>query len=857
MNFSLFHRVVFVFLIAVSVPAFSQNPTMAKTPAWVKPNLPDLKAKSEDASSTGGFYYLLLDEQEHIAKQEMFRHYSYKLLTSDGVEKLSDISVTYDPSYQKLIFHKVVIHREGKELSQLSLGAIKNIQREENMDRNMYDDAVTSIIHLSDVRVGDVVEYSYTLKGYNSVFSGHYSQKVYFDYAVPIETSFNRIIVPRNSNLMFEYRNGEVKPSVATTSEGTEHVWLLSRGKAIIADNNQPEWYDPFRHVMITDFKNWREVSTWAIKHFEVSEAAKRQLASRIKDKFKETDPDLKLMEIIRFVQDEVRYLGFEGGLNSHKPHEPSKVFDQLYGDCKDKSLLLSSILQLNGFDSHPVLVNSMLRKRISDYVPTYSAFNHCITQVVHDGQTFYIDPTINYQGGRTIKENYLPNYGKGLVIRKESSDLIDLALPGEAEVEELHVFDLNTIGGEAFLTITTTYKGVEADIVRRQIAGTSLDEIKKFYLNYYGNLYPDILEEEPLSFTDDRSQNTLIVYEKYRIPTFWKPQEDSPNKIFCEIYPLGVEQLVNVEKSATRKSPYRLNFPVSYRHRTQVRLPEEWNIEPTDELIRSAYYHYQYTTSYENREINVYHHYKTLDDEVPVNALAKFTEDHQAMMNNLSYNLTYDKSVQNLSGVSWFAVIFSLGVLAVGLFLAYRLFIYDPKPSLDGSEGEEIGGWLFLVAIGIIFSPFRLLWDFLVANEFYENQTWTGLYLLKNWPMLALLTFELISNILLIIFSVLLMALFFKRRSSLPRMITIYYISLVSIQVIDIAAVNLLSDDDVSYQPLIQALIVASIWIPYFNLSQRVNETFVERLHDDQDVAQNPAEAIQPETVINENQSS
>ena len=48
----------------------------------------------------------------------------------------------------------------------------------------------------------------------------------------------------------------------------------------------------------------------------------------------------------VNFVQNEIRYMGIETGKYSHKANSPEKVFKQRYGDCKDKSLLLASILK-------------------------------------------------------------------------------------------------------------------------------------------------------------------------------------------------------------------------------------------------------------------------------------------------------------------------------------------------------------------------------------------------------------------------------------------------------------------------------------------------------------------------------
>src|SRR5690606_28080296 len=53
--------------------------------------------------------------------------------------------------------------------------------------------------------------------------------------------------------------------------------------------------------------------------------------------------------EATDFVQNEVRYMGVEVGEYSHRANKPEKVFDQRYGDCKDKSVLLSALLIYKG----------------------------------------------------------------------------------------------------------------------------------------------------------------------------------------------------------------------------------------------------------------------------------------------------------------------------------------------------------------------------------------------------------------------------------------------------------------------------------------------------------------------------
>ncbi len=77
-----------------------------------------------------------------------------------------------------------------------------------------------------------------------------------------------------------------------------------------------------------------------------------------------------KIAAVLNFVQEEVRYLGFESGLGSYKPFAPNQVFEQRYGDCKDKSLLMVTMLRKMGIEAYPVLVNTALKHNINAVLP-------------------------------------------------------------------------------------------------------------------------------------------------------------------------------------------------------------------------------------------------------------------------------------------------------------------------------------------------------------------------------------------------------------------------------------------------------------------------------------------------------
>lgn len=821
--------------------AQNRNVSIERAPAWVTPVAFDATAVPV-AGQEAGFYVLLIDEQQNIPREENYVHIAYKLLTTEGVQTMSDLSFDFDPSYQNFILHHISIHRDGQAIDKIPRAdAIRTIQREQSMDRYLYDGSLTAIINLTDVRVGDIVEYAYTRKGENPVYEGHIGRKIYFSYNFAYEKLFERLIVPPSPLLNLKYRNADVKPEIKTTSAGKEYIWTQKKTNAYVADNNLPDWYDGSQSVMVTNYDRWAEVASWASRHFRVSDAERQTLKERMTDRFETADKRKFAVEAIRFVQDEVRYLGFEAGLNSHKPHPPLKVFDQRFGDCKDKSLLLCSMLNTAGIEAYPVLVNTVLRDKIQNDVPAISAFNHCVVQIKLDDAVHYVDPTINNQGG-TLGSIAFPPYGKGLIIREGTTELEQLFSNGVSEITETQTIAIPDLEGEAYLQVTTTYTGGEADYMRSEFLSNNAETIQKNYVAYYGNLYADIESLNPIAHHDNRRDNIFTVEENYRIPAFWKPVASDEDLLYTEMYPQALQNYFNVTKSSQRTTPYRLQTPLTYHHTFNIKLPMEWGVTPDEAYIDNDYYHYEYYVRHAGKEINIETHYRTKQDHVPPDAFARFVSDHEKMFNNLTFQLSYNKNIAgNEKGISWLGIISALVSMGFGLWIALRLYYYyDPQPATSVSQYDSIGGWLILVAIGLIFSPFRIIYDLFQLPEVYDSQMWANLIALNRYDLFGFMLVTHVYNIVFLIYAVLILVLFIRRRSSLPRLITIYFavncFMTVTDSLIGAALDPSLVNQPDHYRNMFSAVFGAAIWIPYFNMSSRVKETFVKRVDDNDD---------------------
>lgn len=150
----------------------------------------------------------------------------------------------------------------------------------------------------------------------------------------------------------------------------------------------------------------------------------------------------------------------------------------------------------------------------------------------------------------------------------------------------------------------------------------------------------------------------------------------------------------------------------------------------------------------------------------------------------------------------------------------------------------EKIGGWLILLAIGLVLTPLRVL--VFLGKDFvpiFTTKTWsvlttpgTGAY----HPLWApILMFEGVGNTVLIVFSVIVAIYFFQKRRIVPKLMIALLLSNLFFVGADYFAANLIpgvgSQKDVEFMREFAGVVIAcSIWVPYFLVSKRVKATFV-----------------------------
>lgn len=153
------------------------------------------------------------------------------------------------------------------------------------------------------------------------------------------------------------------------------------------------------------------------------------------------------------------------------------------------------------------------------------------------------------------------------------------------------------------------------------------------------------------------------------------------------------------------------------------------------------------------------------------------------------------------------------------------------PKPY---RELKGIGGWLILPALGIVFSIFILPFSVYMQNieviEYWDKLTniQSEFYI----PLFKeLIYFEMLGNIILYATLLFLCYVFFTQKKLTIKVYIFFQLFSFVFIVIDIMLAMTLLDveiDSSDIRDITRGLIGCAIWIPYFLVSIRVKNTFI-----------------------------
>ena len=323
---------------------------------------------------------------KHIARYKIFNERGYYLAKK---------SIGYREDYSRVkILYANTIKPDGTSVP---------LKEEDIMDSAAYSqyeeytDIKEKKFTMPAIEPNCIVEYAYEVKHTRPFLLYDYYTRFAIQEYFPVKENVMEIVLPRGRELHIANFKTGIKPVVEDYGGKTKYIFTSQNSSEIIPEPNMPRLMDKdvFPQVHCWTLSSWTMISKWYAglmkEQMQPDEALDDFTRKLIAGKTTEED---KIRAIFHFVAREIRYVAVEIGPHTMKPHPARDVFKKRYGDCKDKTTLLLTMLKTAGIEGRPALVPKD-PDALDEAAPSMSYFNHVIAVVPKkDGTRYWLDAT-------------------------------------------------------------------------------------------------------------------------------------------------------------------------------------------------------------------------------------------------------------------------------------------------------------------------------------------------------------------------------------------------------------------------------------------------------------------------------
>jgi lipoprotein NlpI len=556
--------------------------TIERTPSWVR----DTPISSKVPSHSSPWHYALIDDQIKVesATQHRYVHVARRFTDAAGVADGAQLAIYFNPKFQTLAIHEIAVVRASGKLDELKPANIRLLQQEDRLEQQVYGGWVTASVLVPGVRVGDMLQYRYTITGENPVFDRKF---VYNHRAAtnpnPTALQTLRIIFPRERQIAYKAHDPAIKVESEQIGPNTElRVRLEDVGVPNFLPDTPPAiWLKTL--VQFSEFTDWESVATWGEKLFATDNAVPESLRSQIQTWSAASSSETeRARSALNFVQKDIRYFSVSLGDSSHRPTPPDKVLAQRYGDCKDKSLLLVTTLRAMGIRAQPVLVSSQLRGVVQNLLPSPLNFDHAIVIAQIDGKEYWLDPTRSFESG-PLADRHARNFNRGLAVGGGAKALAatpeSAQLPQEFSVSDTYV--VKKFKEPVELTAVIEYRGELAERVQRLWQSPQRSALEKEWIAEYSRRYPSLRSKSEAELVLEPDLNRLKVKLNLEIADFF--EYPNAERLAASFLAWGLLGDLRPGFDAARQQPLWLGAPRRIEHRIELLLPERVFRQPSE----------------------------------------------------------------------------------------------------------------------------------------------------------------------------------------------------------------------------------------------------------------------------------
>jgi hypothetical protein len=599
-----------LFALLAVVLALCQAPRAAAgdAPGWMHAvvNVP-LPAHDEKTDAVSLYSEDVLTVQPNGKIKSLSRR-AYKILRPGGRNYGTDLE-NFDSETRITSFHGWCIPTQGKDYEvkekdalETSLFGVANGE--------LVSDLRTKILRIPASDPGNIVGYEVEHEDRPYVLQDEWV----FQEAVPVrETHYTLQLPPGWEYKAVWLNHAEVAP---TSQGGNQWQWQLSDIPAVKHEDSMSPWravagelvirlFPPAGASQGKSFANWHDMGSWYGDLWKNRYEPSPEIKSKVAELTASISTPVEKMRLLaRFTQRDIRYVAIELGIGGWQPHSAADVFAHRYGDCKDKSALLATMLREMGIESYHVAINTDRGAVTPDVPPHLGMFDHAILAIrlpegitdptlmavrQHDklGRLLFFDPTDDL-----TPFGQLPGYlqsSYGLLVTPDGGELLELprlppAMNGVERTAHLALSSSGTLSGNVQEVRLGASAAWQRDALRS--ASTETDKIKPVETLLASSLAFFRLTEASVGNREQIDKpfifNYSMVAENYA--------KTAGNLLLVRPRVIGIESSSLLETKELRKYPVVFEGPQRDTNTYEITLPPGYEVDDLPLPINADY---------------------------------------------------------------------------------------------------------------------------------------------------------------------------------------------------------------------------------------------------------------------------
>jgi len=413
----------------------------------------------------------------------------------------------------------------------------------------------------------------------------------YFSSGVPVVNSELKLTCPKSMVLKFQIMgldSSKVELSVESNRKETEYTFRYRNCPAQKAYDDAPNapWYSTHVVFYIASYQDDQGHTVQYLSNLddlyrlnygfvksinrEVSPELKHVVDSLIS---KKTTDEARARAIYSWVQHQIKYVAFEQGMEGFIPREANLVCTRRFGDCKDMSSILTSMMKAVGINAYYTWIGTRHLPYLFTKLPLPMVSNHMICTIQLNGKYIFLDGTdpsccFGYPSDAIQdKEAMIAINEKEYKILKVP--VIDKSFNKLSDSTWLEINDREIVG--KIKRVVTGYYAMNMRSRLLYISNADLQERMRGLFNRGSNKF----QLDSFFIGKSEAPDTVEFNSQFRLPDYAKKIGDEWY-INLNLFKFYVDEEIDYPK---RKMPIEYDFKSTRTYVTLLKLPKGWKV--------------------------------------------------------------------------------------------------------------------------------------------------------------------------------------------------------------------------------------------------------------------------------------